>query len=242
MSDIDGLSRTLDQKVGAVIDMRSYAAGAAPSSDWFEGRPAPAFADPKVQVAAFALRGEGRVEMLPSDEAVLVLSGRLEIESDAGSLVVDPENCVALPIGCSFDWHASDDLLAIVYAATTDAPGNSSTPVLIDKNAPLNPSNPPAPENLLSSTPTCQGFSDYVSANKEFACGTWDSTPYRRRQIPYRQVELMFLMEGSVTFSDDKASVTFAKDDVFMFVRGDGCEWNSDEYVKKLFVIQRPVA
>ncbi|MEN9545220.1 MAG: hypothetical protein RLZZ598_2053 [Pseudomonadota bacterium] len=242
MSEIDGLSRTSDQKVGAVIDMRAYAAGTAPSSDWFEGRVTPAFADPKVQVSAFALRGEGRESTLPSDEAVLVLGGRLEIESAAGSLVVEAENCIALPVGSSFAWRASDDLLAIVYAATTDAPGSSTTPVLIDKDAPLGPSNPPAPENLIGPTPTCQGFSDYKSANLEFACGTWDSTPYCRRQIPYKQVELMFLMDGSVTFSDDKASVTFKKDDVFMFVRGDGCEWNSDVYVKKLFVIQRPVA
>jgi uncharacterized cupin superfamily protein len=242
MSDFDGLSATLDQKVGAVVDMRAYAAGTAPSVDWFEGRAEPAFADGLVQVASFALRGEGRINALPSDEAVLVLSGRLEIESDAGNLVIEAENCGVLPVGTSFAWRASDDLLAIVYAAATDAPGSTSSPVLIDKNAPLGPSNPPAPENLIGPTPTCRGFSDYTSANREFACGTWDSTPYRRRQIPYKQVELMFLMDGAVTFSDGKGSVTFKKDDICMFVRGDGCEWNSGEYVKKLFITQRPVA
>jgi uncharacterized cupin superfamily protein len=242
MPNSDGLSATLDQKVGAVVDMRAYAAGTAPSNDWFEGRAEPAFADAKVQVAAFALRGEGQVEALPTDECVLVLAGRLEIESDAGALVIEAENAAALPVGTSFRWRASDDLLAIVYAASTDAPGTPAVPVLIDKNAPLSPSNPPPPENLLSPTPTCRGNSDYVSANKEFACGTWDSTPYRRRQIPYRQVELMLLMEGKATFSDDRGSVTFKKGDVFMFVRGEGCEWLSEEYVKKIFVIQRPVA
>ena len=66
------------------------------------------------------------------------------------------------------------------------------------------------------------------SANKEFACGAWDSTPYRRRQIRFRQVELRLLMDGKVTCSDDKGSVTFKKGDVFMFVRGDGCEWLSE--------------
>lgn len=241
MSDFDGLSATLDQKVGAVVDMRAYAAGTAPSNDWFEGRAAPAFADAKVQVSAFALRGEGRVEALPTDEFVLVLAGSLEIESDAGTVAIEPDNGAALPVGTSFTWRASDNLLAIVYAAPTDGPGSQTAPVLIDKNAPLSPSNPPAPENLLSETPTCRGFSDYVSANREFACGTWDSTPYRRRQIPYRQVELMLLLDGKVTFSDDKGSVSFEKDDVFMFVRGDGCEWLSEEYVKKVFAIQRPV-
>lgn len=236
------MSAVLEQKVGAVIDMREYAVGTAPSSDWLEGRAAPAFADAAAQVAAFALRGEGRVDALPTDEFVLVLAGRLEIGSDAGTLVIEPDNGAALPVGTSFRWRASDDLLAIVYAAPTQAPGSPTVPVLIDQNAPLSPSNPPPPENLLGPAPTCRGYSDYRSANQEFACGTWDSTPYHRRRIPYRQVELMLLLAGKVTFSDDKASVTFKKGDVFLFVRGDGCEWLSEEYVKKVFAIQRPVA
>jgi uncharacterized cupin superfamily protein len=236
------MSVAVDQKVDAVIDMRAYAAGTAPSTDWFEGRAEPAFADAAVRVAAFALRGEGQVKSLPTDEFVLVLAGRLEIEGDAGTVVIEPDNGAALPFGTSFRWRASDDLLAIVYAATTQAPGNPTAPVLINKSAPLSPSNPPPPENLLSPAPTCRGNSDYRSANQEFACGTWDSTPYHRRRIPYRQVELMLLMEGNVTFSDDEGSVTFTKGDVFMFVRGDGCEWLSEEYVKKIFAIQRPAA
>jgi uncharacterized cupin superfamily protein len=236
------MSTTLDRTVEAVIDMRAYAAGATPAGDWFSGRAAPAFADDKVQVSAFALRGEGEVAALPTDEFVLVLKGRLEIESEAGTLTIAPDNGAALPIGTGFQWRASDDMLAIIYAAPTQGPGNVKTPVLIDQNAPLGPSNPPPKENLLSPAPTCRGYSDYVSANKEFACGTWDSTPYHRRRIPYKQVELMLLLAGKVTFSDDKGSITFQKGDVFLFVRGDGCEWLSEEYVKKVFAIQRPVA
>jgi uncharacterized cupin superfamily protein len=133
-------------------------------------------------------------------------------------------------------------MLAIIYASPTQEPGNVTTPVMIDQNAPLGPSSPPAAENLLGETPTCRGYSDYVSANREFACGTWDSTPYHRRRIPYKQVELMLLLAGKVTFSDDKGSVTFQKGDVCMFIRGDGCAWLSEEYVKKVFATQRPVA
>ena len=236
------MSTVLDQQVDAVIDMRAYAAGATPSSDWFRGRSEPAFSDAAVEVAAFALRGEGQVDRLSTDEFVLVLQGRLEIESEAGTLVVEADNGAALPVGTSFRWRASDDFLAIIYAAPTQAAGNVPTPVLIDKDAVLAPSNPPASENLLGPVPTCRAHSDYVSANKEFACGIWDSTPYHRRRIPYRQVELMLMLEGKATFTDDRGSVTFQKGDVCMFVRGEGCAWLSEEYVKKLYSIQRPVA
>lgn len=242
MSDVRGSTMSRNNQVDAVIDMRAFASRAEPSSDWLQGRTDPAFADAKVQVSAFALRGQGEVEALQADEFVLVLAGRLEIESEAGTLAIEADDGVAIPFRTGFRWRASDDLLAIVYAATTDAPGNPGVPIMIDTNAPLSPSNPPPPENLLSATPTCRGYSDYRSANQEFACGTWDSTPYRRRQIPYRQVELMLLLEGKATFSNAKGSVSFGKGDVFMFVRGEGCEWHSEEYVKKIFAIQRPVA
>ncbi|MEJ2409329.1 MAG: cupin domain-containing protein [Novosphingobium sp.] len=227
--------------VGAVLNMREYAAGTAPSSDWFAGRAAPAFADDAACISSFALRGEGAVTDLPTDEFVLVLSGELVIESSHGTLVLGPDVSGVIPFGTSFRWRASGDMLAIVYAAPTDRPGSASAPLLIDTDAPLAASAAPALENLLGETPSCRAFSDYKSANAEFACGTWDSTPYHRRQIPYRQVELMMLLAGEATFSDDNGSVTFSKGDVCMFVRGDGCAWLSTEYVKKVFATQRPV-
>lgn len=231
---------TLNQ-VAAVIDMRAYAAGTSPSTDWLVGRATPAFADDAAKVASFALRGEGEVAALPTDEQILVLSGRLQIESVQGTLVLGPDDAGVIPYGSSFRWRSSDDMLAIVFAAPTDRVGSATAPLLIDKEAPLGPSNPPAVENLLGEIPTCRGFSDYKSANGEFAGGTWDSTPYHRRQVPYRQVELMLLLAGEVTFSDANASVTFSAGDVCLFVRGDGCAWLSTQYVKKVFATQRPV-
>jgi len=236
------VSVAVKQKVAAVVDMRGYAAGTKPSSDWLNGRAAPAFADPAAHVAAVALRGEGQVERLMIAEFVLVIEGRLEIESTAGTLAMERGAAGVLPVGTSFSWRASDDLLAIIYAAPTDGPGSASAPLLIDQNAPLAPSKPPLPENLLGPVPTCRGHSDYTSANSEFACGTWDSTPYHRRRISYRQVELMYLLQGKVTFADDEGCVTFSAGDACMFVRGDGCSWLSEEHVKKIFAIHRPVS
>lgn len=229
-------------KVGAVIDIRAYAAGTTPSSDWFAGRAAPAFADDAAHVAAIALRGEGKVEALASDECVLLLSGRLEIESVAGTLVLDPATACVLPLGTGFVWRASEDMLAIIYAAPTAEVGTVRFPVMVDQTAPLEPSSPPPAQNLIGPVPSCRNHSDYWSANKEFVCGIWDSTPYHRIQVPYKQVELMYLLEGAVSFADAHGKVTFHAGDVCLFVRGDGCAWISEEYVKKIYATQRPVA
>nr|MBA4769419.1 DUF861 domain-containing protein [Sphingobium sp.] len=236
------MSAVIERTVGAVVDMRAYAAGTAPSVDWFAGRKAPAFADDAAQVAAFALRGEGRVEGLDADEFVLVLKGSLEIESDADTLTVLPDAGAVLPVGIKFRWRASDDLLAIVYTAPTQGQGSATAPVPIDLDADLTPSGAPATENLIGPVPSCRNHSDYLSANGEFVCGIWDSTPYHRRQIAYRQVELMLLLEGEVRFSDAGGSVAFQKGDICMFVRGDGCAWLSGTYVKKIYATQRPLS
>lgn len=230
------------QAVGAVVDMRAYAAGTAPSTDWFAGRAAPAFADEAAQVAALAPRGEGQVKALPTDECVLVLAGRIEIESADGVLVVESANACALPLGLDFTWRAADGTLAIIYAAPAQQAGTPAKAVLIDQAAPLEPSSPPLAQNLVGPTPSCRNHSDYLSANTEFVCGVWDSTPYHRIQIPYKQVELMYLLDGKVNFRDEQGSVTFSAGDACLFVRGPGCAWISEDYVRKIYATQRPVA
>lgn len=228
--------------LAAVVDIRAYAAGTAPSQDWLAGRAPAAFADDKAQVAALAPRGAGRVEALPTDECVLLLAGKLQIESASGTLTLGPAAACVLPVRSSFTWRASDDALAIIYAAPTDAVGTVPVPVMVDQLAPLEPSSSPLEQNLIGPMPSCRNHSDYWSANREFVAGVWDSTPYHRIQIPYRQVELMYLLDGTVSFADANGRVTFSEGDVCLFVRGEGCAWISEEYVRKIYATQRPVA
>lgn len=230
-----------EARVGAVIDLRAYAVGAAPSNDWVGGRAAPAFADEAANVSALAPRGNGRVESPTCDEFVIVIAGRLEIEGGGRRLVLEADQSAVLPVGVSFDWRAADDTLAIVYSAPAAEPGTLRTPAPIDTTAKLSPSNPPLAELLVGPTPSCRNHSDYWSATREFVCGTWDSTPYHRRQMPYRQVELMLLLDGSVTFADETGRVTHSKGDLFVAIRGPGCSWISEVYVKKVYATQRAV-
>jgi uncharacterized cupin superfamily protein len=228
--------------VGAVVDLRAYARGTAPSGDWLGGRAAPAFADQAAQVAALAPRGEGQVTALARDEFFVVLAGRVEIAFDGATLAVETGASCVTPVGSSFAWRASQDALIVLSSAAAQAPGTRLTPVLIDEGAPLSPSNPPLAELLVGPTPACRNHSDYWSHTREFVCGTWDSTPYTRKQMPYRHIELMHLLEGCVTFSDPHGSVTHCAGDVVLFVRGEGCAWDSQVHVKKVYATQRPAA
>lgn len=229
-------------RVGAVVDLRAYAASTPASNDWIKGRAEPAFADAAASVAAVAPLGSGEVRSLAADEFVIVLSGRIEIAASAGRIVLNEGQSGVVPAGTTFEWTAPEGTLAIIASAPASAPGDAREPLRIDEDATLSPSNPPLPELLIGPTPSCRSHSDYRSASGEFGCGIWDSTPYHRLQMPYRHIELMHLLEGSVSFYDDGGRVTFAAGDVILFVRGEGCAWQSEVHVKKVYATHRPTA
>jgi uncharacterized cupin superfamily protein len=229
----------LQMRVRGVIDLRAYAANAAPTRDWLTGRGTPAFADDHASVIALAPVGEGRVVALPSDEFLILLSGKLTVESARGMTVIDTGRSAVLPAGLSFGWRAAAGTIAIIVACPAAA-GTADDVVVIDEAAPLQPSNPPLADLLVGPTPSCRNHSDYRSTNGEFVCGTWDSTDYHRRPMLYRHIELMHLLEGSVTFEDSTGSVTFSEGDVFLAARGAECAWISHVHVKKVYAIHRP--
>ena len=229
---------TTNLSVRSFFDLRAFAANAAPAPGGFlEAREQLSLADGPVTVAALALHGSGRVDVMPADEFVIVLEGVLTIEGVA----IPANQSMVLPGGIGFDWEATPGTRAVAMRCT-GGPAGAQRPIRIDLAAPLSPSGAPLAELLVGPTPSCRNFTDYRSANGEFTCGTWDSTPYHRRAMHYRHYELMYLLAGSVTFVDGAGREgTFAKGDVFLVEQGSDCSWESREHVKKVYAIYRPV-
>ena len=92
---------------------------AAPTGDWLTGRATPAFVDDRASVVAFAPVGEGRVEALPGDEFLILLSGTLTVESARGVTVINTGRSAVLPAGLSFGWRAAAGTIAIVVALSS---------------------------------------------------------------------------------------------------------------------------
>ena len=88
----------------------------APTRDWLTGRATPAFVDDRASVVAFAPVGEGRVEALPGDEFLILLSGTLTVESARGVTVITTGRSAVLPAGLSFGWRAAAGTIAIIVA------------------------------------------------------------------------------------------------------------------------------
>ena len=71
--------------------------------------------------------------------------------------------------------------------------------------------------------------------------GLWDTTGYHRKLIDFPRHELMHLLEGSVTFTDDKGgSQTFKAGDTFFVPLGTPNSWKSEGYLRKIYCIFQP--
>lgn len=226
-------------KVRSFIDLRAFAAGAAPEGggDYATARTALPLAEGPCGVDLVTLDGgSGSVSGLPGDEFVIVVQGTLRI----GTTMLVAGRSAVIPSGVAFDWEAAPATRALAMRHATETPAADAV-VPIEEDAALAPSNPPLAELLVGPTPSCRNHTDYLSSDGVFVCGTWDSTPYHRTPMRYGHHELMHLLEGSVTFVDESgASQTFATGDIFLVEQGAQCSWDSREQVKKVYAIWRP--
>lgn len=221
--------------VRSFVDLRAFAAQAGRSDELLDGTALPC-ADGPVTITAARVTGGGRVAAMPADQFVIVLSGTLTIDGEP----LAPTSSIVLPAGIPVDWQAGSDTL-IVAMRCTSGPAGADRPVAIDRDARLEPSGAPLAELLVGATPSCRNHTAYRSANGEFLCGTWDSTPYHRLPMRYRHYELMHLLDGAVSFTDEAGrSATFTEGDVFLVEQGAACSWLSTTVVKKVYAIYRP--
>ena len=184
--------------------------------------------------------GNGEVSSLPADEFIIVNEGRLTLSQRGINLTLVAGQSAVIQQGAAFYWEAQAPVSLIFTRYNRSQPGNRAI-VPIKANPQLEPTGTPLAELLLTPAPVCRNFTDYRSADGEFVCGTWDSTPYHRRAMYYRHYELMHLLEGSVTFVDEAGrSGTFTKDDIVLVEQTAQCSWESRDDVTKVYVIYRP--
>lgn len=230
------------ERIRSFIDLLAFAEPAPLSADFMGGRTWLDLDDPVVGIASLRLAtGTGHLAALPGDEFILLLAGDLTLTAGAGAISLAAGDSAVLPRGLDFTWQSENGAHLIILRSSETGGAGADRPVLINRQATLEPSGAPLAELLIGPTPSCRNHTDYRSGSTEFVCGTWDSTPYHRRAMPYRHIELMQLLAGSVRFVDGAGrEATFRQGDVFVVERGAECSWESREHVAKVYAIHRP--
>lgn len=185
--------------------------------------------------------GSGSVQSLPADEFIIVHEGNLTLTQQGSTLTLGPKQSAVLKHGAAFTWSAQGPV-SLIFVRYNKSQASDGAIVAIQENPEMGPSaGGPAADLMLTPAPVCRNYTDYKTADGEFMCGTWDSTPYARRALYFRHMELMHLVEGTVTFVDEAGrSGTFTKGDIFLIEQKASCTWESLVNVAKVYVIYRP--
>lgn len=232
------------------VDLREFARDprqgiavkAAPGEDrYLASRRVLDWAPGPVTAGVIALEaGRGSVASLPADEFIIVDEGSVTLSQPGFSVRLDAGQSAVIQQGTAFTWEAEGPV-SLIYTRYNNSQPGARVIVPIREKPTLAPTGTPLAELLLTPAPVCRNYTDYRSADGEFVCGTWDSTPYHRRAMYYRHYELMYLLEGSVTFVDETGrSGSFSKGDIFLVEQGASCSWESRDHVAKVYVIYRP--
>lgn len=193
-----------------------------------------------VAVGALHVAAGDHPESVDGDEFAMACEGSVFLRIDGKELSLARGESAVIRAGSDVLWTAEDAATLIFMRYRTPA-GQDPGFVPIDYGAELAPSGAPLAELLTTPTPACRNFTDYRSVDGEFVCGTWDSTPYTRKAMRYRHYELMYLLDGEVSFEDEVgARATFAQGDVFLVRQGAECSWDSRSHVRKVYAIWRP--
>lgn len=222
------------------IDLDAFASAASSGADPFGAHAAvlPLRGGP-LEVRASVLSGSGSATTLAGDTMLIVAEGEATITALGQTHTLAKGGSLVLSGPQDFIWAA--DHARIVTMRYTGGAGEAAGITAIAPTTERVPSGAPLAELLIGPTPQCRNHTQFLSTDGEFMVGVWDSTPYHRRAMPYRHFELMYLLEGSVTFIDEEGREgTFRKGNLFLIEQNAQCTWESREDVTKIFAIYRP--
>ncbi|MFN0193823.1 MAG: cupin domain-containing protein [Aestuariivirga sp.] len=153
-----------------------------------------------------------------------------------------------IPKGLPCQWH-QDGYVRKFFVIFDDASGMvppdpaALAPLRPDPRADLAPSAGPAPELLLRGAPQQRDKRYYADLTGQWTVGVWSSTPYHRKTIPFPRHELMHILEGEVTITEEgQPPRTFKAGDTFVVPMGTLCDWKSTVDIRKFYCIMQPKA
>lgn len=180
----------------------------------------------------------------PVNEFMTVLEGEVVIVEEDRTTSVKAGESFILPKGTRCRWTQPGHVKKF-FVIHEDGSGLVNKGPLhaikIDPNVALAPSTPPAAAMLHSPVPVQHTHDAFTDATGQLNIGVWDTTGYHRKLINFPRHELMHLLEGSVTFEDDKGvTQSFTAGDTFFVPLGTPNSWKSEGYLRKIFVIFMP--
>jgi uncharacterized cupin superfamily protein len=183
------------------------------------------------------------------NEFMIVLEGAVTIiDQQGGETTIGAGESFILPKGLPCVWKQTGYMRKF-FVIFDDASGLAAKdPAALrvlrpDPRAALAPSAGPAAEVLLSPAPTQHDRQYFADLTGQWTVGVWDTTAYHRKTIDFPRHELMHILEGEVTLTEEgQAPQTFRAGDTFFVPLGTRCDWQTTGYLRKIYCILQPKA
>jgi uncharacterized cupin superfamily protein len=191
----------------------------------------------------------GKLAPYAVNEFMFVLEGGVTIVDARGHAVtVKAGESFLIPKGMPCVWR-QDGYIRKVFVIFDDSSGKAPPdPAVLevlrpDPQAALAPCAGPAPDLLASAPPAQHDKQYFADLTGQWTVGVWDSTAYHRKTIAFPRHELMHILEGEVTLTEEGGPAqTFKAGDTFFVPMGTRCDWKSTGYVRKIYCIMQPKA
>jgi hypothetical protein len=192
-----------------------------------------------------------KLEPYSVNEFMLVLEGSVTIVDAKGhEETIRAGEAFFIPKGLPCSWKQSEYIRKF-YVIFDDPSGmkpknpDELRVIKFDRNGPAGKgmSKMAIPDTSIfeGPVPTQNVHNYFEDMTGQMTAGVWDCTPMKRKALPFPRNELMCILEGSVTITDDKGRAqTFRAGDSFFVPQGLVNSWHSTEYVRKFYCIFQP--
>lgn len=184
----------------------------------------------------------GRMGPWSTNEVMILLEGSVVIDhADGSQLEAKAGDAFFIPKGTVCSWRQAGDLkkFFVIHNDSSGlvAPAHAQLRAAkIDVTAPRDPAPPPDAALLLSPAPECREAVAFTDLTGQLTAGVWSATPYQRKVIPFPRHELMRIVDGAVTFTDEGGRAeTFARGDTVFVPKGAATGWASSTPVTKVY-------
>ena len=185
----------------------------------------------------------GRWMNWPVHEFMVVVEGEVVVVEEDRETVVGPGECFFIPKGRRCIWNQPryfKKFMLMFDIPSEQSKGSARSIIKIDPQVKLGSSVVPT---ATSQSGPSVGHSHYYfkDANNQFSVGIWDATNWQNKLIEFPHHEMMHVLEGVVTFTDDKGSKrAFQPGDTFFIPMGAPTSWNVDGDLRMAFCRFQP--
>ena len=180
----------------------------------------------------------------PVDEFMLVLDGSVNIvHEDGQEEIFRAGDAFVIPKGLRCQWKQTEKIHKF-YVILDDPDTPIPEEPVSNRAIRLSPSEGLAeltlsnPENFEGGTPAQEDCSAFEDTTDRFFVGTWTCSPMRRKAQRFGRIELMCLLEGGMTLTDDAGTEhPFTAPDAVFEQPDTVSAWTSTKDVRKYYCI-----